>query len=116
MGRTIVKMALNPKSQNKTDDKVNASASHFCILCSNGTSKKDYIALGKTLERVLLTVCGSGLSYNFSNQACEIPELTEKLRSELGISNYPAVTLRLGYGHTPKYFAPRASVEAVIEE
>ena len=116
MGRTIVKMALNPKSQNKTDDKVNASASHFCILCSNGTSKKDYIALGKTLERVLLTVCGSGLSYNFSNQACEIPELTERLRSELGISNYPAVTLRLGYGGEPKSRAPRESVENVMVE
>ena len=116
MGRTIVKMALNPKSQNKTDDKVNASASHFCVLCTNGTSEKDYIALGKTLERVLLTVCGSGLSYNFSNQACEIPELTEKLRTELGISNYPAVTLRLGYGHTPKYYAPRESVDAVMGE
>ena len=114
MGRTIVKMALNPKSQNKTDDKVNASASHFCILCSNGTSKKDYIALGKTLERVLLTVCGSGLAYNFSNQPCEIPALTEKLRSELNIAGHPSILLRLGYGGEPKSRAPRESVESVM--
>ena len=114
MGRMFVKMALNPKSQNKTDGKVNASASHFCVLSTNGASPKDYIALGKTLERLLLTVCGSGLAYNFSNQPCEIPALTEKLRSGLKISGYPAITLRLGYADAPKFYAPRKSVDEVM--
>jgi len=114
MGRMFVKMALNPKSQNKTDDKVNASASHFCVLCATGTSPKDYIELGKTLERLLLTVCGSGLAYNFSNQPCEISALTEKLRSELKIDGNPAITLRLGYADAPKFYAPRKSVDEVM--
>ena len=116
MGRTIVKMALNPKSQNKTDDKVNASASHFCVLTANGTSEKDYIDLGKKLEQLLLTVCGSGLAYNFSNQPCEIPTLTEKMRSELGLSGYPSIILRLGYADAPKCYAPRQSVDEVMSE
>ena len=116
MGKKIVKSFLKPESQNKTDDKVNASVSHFCLLCTDGKSEKDYIALGKKLERVLLTVCGSGLAYNFSNQPCEIPELTDKLRSELNIAGYPAVLLRLGYGAEPKFRAPRESVESVLME
>ncbi len=116
MGKKIVKTCLKPDSQNKTDDKVNASASHFCLLCTDGKSEKDYIALGKTLERLLLTVCGSGLAYNFSNQPCEIPALTEKLRSELNIAGHPSILLRLGYGGEPKSRAPRESVESVMVE
>ena len=112
----FVKMALNPKSQNKTDDKVNASASHFCVLSTDGTSYKDYIALGKTLERLLLTVCGSGFAYNFCNQPCEIPTLTEKLKSELQLSGYPSIILRLGYAEAPKFYAPRKSVDEVMVE
>ena len=110
IGRRIVGMFLNHKAQNKTDNAVNASASHFCVFCVKDDNAKNWVDLGVFLERFLLKITAEGIAYSFSNQPCEIPSLKENLQQELAVSHYPSVIIRLGYGKEPKNFAPREEV------
>lgn len=111
VGKKMVRMFLSPKAQNKTDNGVNNSASAFCIFSTAAKSEADYIAVGKTLERVLLKITELNLAYSFSNQPCEVEPLSLKLREELNLTKYPSVVIRIGYGEEPKHFAPREKIE-----
>lgn len=111
IGKRLVGMFLNPKAQNKTDNAVNASASHFCVFCVKDDNAKNWVDLGVFLERFLLKITSEGISYSFSNQPCEIPSLKENLRQNLNLTAYPSVIIRLGYGKEPKTFAPREEVK-----
>ena len=110
LGKKIVGMFLNPKAQNKTDDDVNASASHFAVFSVKENTEENWIALGKTLETFLLRITAEGLAYSFSNQPCEIPQLNAETKSQLNMEYYPSVIIRLGYGAAPKHLAPRENV------
>ena len=107
VGRRIIGMFLNPKAQNKTDNAVNASASHFCVFCVKGDNATNWVDLGVFLERFLLKFTSEGIAYSFCNQPCEISSLKENLRQNLNLTSYPSVIIRLGYGEEPKVFAPR---------
>jgi len=111
IGKRLVGMFLNPKAQNKTDNAINASASHFCVFCVKDDNAKNWVDLGVFLERFLLKITSEGISYSFSNQPCEIPSLKENLRQNLNLTAYPSVIIRLGYGEEPKTFAPREEVK-----
>lgn len=111
VGKKMVRMFLSPKAQNKTDNGVNNSASEFCLFSTAAKNEADYIAVGKTLERVLLKITELNLAYSFSNQPCEVEPLSLKLREELNLTNYPSVVIRIGYGEEPKHFAPRENIE-----
>lgn len=111
VGKKMVRMFLSPKAQNKTDNGVNNSTSAFCLFSTAAKSEADYIAVGKTLERVLLKITELNLAYSFSNQPCEVEPLSLKLREELNLTNYPSVVIRIGYGDEPKHFAPRENIE-----
>lgn len=107
IGKRIVGMFLNPKAQNKTDNAINATVSHFCVLTVKENTEQNWIELGVTLERFLLKITSLGLAYSFSNQPCEISSLASQLKEELNISDFPSVVLRLGYGGEPKARSPR---------
>ena len=105
-------MFLNPKAQNKTDNAVNSTVSHFGVFCVRENTVENWIDLGVVLEKFLLKITKSGISYSFSNQPCEIPEISKSLQKELGITFCPSVVIRLGYsGKAPKYFAPREEIK-----
>jgi len=111
LGRRIVKMFFNPKSQNKTDGEINASASHFCVFTMKDNTVKEYVALGKILEHFILKITSMGLAYSFSNQPCEVSEILGTLKKDLNITDIPAVIIRLGHGTEPKNFSPRETPE-----
>ena len=111
IGRRIIGMFLNPNAQNKTDNAVNTSASHFCVFCVKDDNAKNWVDLGVFLERFLLKITSEGIAYSFSNQPCEIPSLKDQLRQNLNLTSYPSVIIRLGYGNEPKAIAPREEVE-----
>jgi len=107
IGRRLIKMFLKPDSQNKTDGEINASASHFCVFTIKENTVKEYVALGKILEHFILKITSMGLSYNFSNQPCEVSDILGPLKEELKVSVIPAVIIRLGYATEPKNLSPR---------
>jgi len=113
IGRIVIKMFLKPNAQNKTDNEINASSSQFCVFTVKENNIPNYIALGKYIERILLTVSSLGLAYSFSNQPCEVAKLNEEIRNELKLTDYPSVIIRLGSsdGKEPKNFSPRETPE-----
>ncbi|ORY80579.1 hypothetical protein LY90DRAFT_664450 [Neocallimastix californiae] len=114
LGKKIIKMFLNPSGQNKTDDAVNASTSHFCLFTVKEPTIENYIELGTLLEEYLLKVTSSGLAYSFSNQPCEVLKIYETLKAELKVNDYPGVIIRLGYGKEPSNFSPREKPDIQI--
>jgi len=113
IGRVVIKMFLKPNAQNKTDNEVNASSSQFCMFTVKENTIPNYVALGKYIERILLTVSSLGLAYSFSNQPCEVPKLNEEIKNELKLTDYPSVIIRLGSsnGKEPKNYSPRETPE-----
>jgi len=107
LGKKIINMFLNPSAQNKTDDGVNASTSHFCLFTVKEPTTANYIELGTLLEEFILNVTSKGLAYSFSNQPCEVLKIYEQLKTELNITDYPGVIIRLGYGKPASNFSPR---------
>ncbi len=69
---TIVKFALNPKSQNKTDLKKIDSSSHLFLLASRENNIASWIATGRTLQRLLLTLTQNDIAAAYLNQPCEV--------------------------------------------
>jgi len=111
IGKKVIKLFLNPDAQNKTDDGINASTSHFCLFTVKEPAVANYIELGTLLEEFILKITSEGLSYSFSNQPCEVLKLAEQLKTELNITDYPGVIIRLGYGKEPKNYSPREKPE-----
>lgn len=114
MGKIVVKMFLNPGAQNKTDDEVNASTSHFCLFTVKEPTAANFIELGTLLEEFILKITSKGLSYSFSNQPCEVLNIHEQLKTELNITDYPGVIIRLGYGKPASNFSPREKPEIQV--
>ena len=90
--------ALNERSQNRTDRKKIASASHLILLTTRSNTVEQWVALGRTLERLLLTSTAIGLAHAYLNPPNELPELTHELADTLGLpGEYPTILLRIGY-------------------
>ena len=54
--------AINAKTQNKGDRKKIASASHFVLFTTKDNTVEQWVALGRTLERILLRSTQMGIA------------------------------------------------------
>ena len=114
LGKMIVGMFLNPGTQNKTDRKKLESSSHLVLFTTQNNTPREWIALGRTLERFLLKTTSLGIANAYMNPPCEVKALAEELRESFTENQeYPALLLRIGYADTMPY-APRKEVEKVI--
>ena len=80
------------------------------------TGNDDPVALlrtGEALERFLLTLTSLGVQYAFLNQACQVPELRERLWRLIRTPRPPQLLLRIGYGKPVRRPMPRRAVEVV---
>ena len=68
LARPIVSLFLKPNVQNKSDRKKIDSSSHFVVCTTQQDTIKEWINLGRTLQRFLLKVTEIGISYAFLNQ------------------------------------------------
>jgi hypothetical protein len=91
-------------------------AVHSPVLAVLWTAQDDpvsWLGTGQALESVLLHARTDDVWASFLNQPIEVPELRERLASALGLSGFPQILLRLGYG--PEVApAPRRSVREVL--
>jgi len=114
LGRMIVSMFLKPDKQNKTDRKKLESSSHLVLFTTKNNTPREWIALGRTLERFLLKTTNLGIANAYMNPPCEVQALAEELRENFTENQqYPALLLRIGYAE-PMPYAPRKEVEKVI--
>ncbi len=114
IGKAIVKSFLTPAKQNKTDTKKIDSSSHFVLLTTTNNSVQEWIALGMTLQKLLLRLSELGIACAYLNPPCELKALAAQLQKQLPINcEYPSILLRIGYAETVPY-SPRKAIEKII--
>lgn len=85
----------------------------LAILCTPYDDVPNWLAAGQALQRVLLTATAAGLQASFLNQPIEIPDMRNRLATELRISGRPQQLLRFGFGPAGRP-TPRRPVEDVL--
>ena len=115
MAEPIMSMAINAKTQNKADREKIASASHLVLFTTRENSRREWVDLGRTLQRFLLTATELGIAHAYLNQPNEQPEIAAEMAKTLDLDGeYPTVLLRIGYGEQQAY-SKRRAVKDVIE-
>ena len=114
MARPIVSLFLKPQPQNQSDMKKIDSSSHLIVCTSHNDTFEQWISLGRTLQRLLLTATEAGVSYAFLNQPCEVSALAAGLQKVLPVNNeYPTLILRIGYAE-PAPYSHRKEIERIL--
>lgn len=114
MAEPIMAMAINAKTQNKADRDKIASASHLVLFTTRENSRREWVDLGRTLQRFLLTATELGISHAYLNQPNEEAEIASEMARTLGLAGeYPTILLRIGYGERQAY-SKRRSVKDVV--
>lgn len=104
ISENVIAGALNERSQNRGDRKKIASASHLILLTTRNNVVEQWVALGRTLERLLLTSTEMGLAHAYLNPPNELPELAHELADTLDLpGEYPTILLRIGYAQRTPY-------------
>ena len=104
MAEPIMAMAINAKTQNKADREKIASASHLVLFTTRENSRHEWVNLGRTLQRFLLTATELGIAHAYLNQPNEQPEIAAEMTKTLDLDGeYPTVLLRVGYGEQQAY-------------
>ena len=107
MAEPIMSMAINAKTQNKADREKIASASHLVLFTTRENSRCEWVSLGRTLQRFLLTATELGIAHAYLNQPNEQPEIAAEMAKTLGLAGeYPTILLRIGYGEQQAYSKP----------
>lgn len=115
MAEPIMSMAINAKTQNKADREKIASASHLVLFTTRENSRREWVSLGRTLQRFLLTTTELGIVHAYLNQPNEEVEIASEMTRTLGLAGeYPTILLRIGYGERQAY-SKRRAVKDVIE-
>lgn len=114
IARPIVSLFLKPNVQNKSDRKKIDSSSQFVVCTTQQDTTKEWINLGRTLQRFLLKATESRISYAFLNQPCEVAALASDLREKLPVNKeYPTLIMRIGYAKQIPY-SPRKEIETLL--
>ena len=108
----IIRLMLNPRSQNNSDRKKIAAASHLLLIASDGDNIPAWIATGGVLQRLLLQLTAHGIASAWLNQPCEVAALRASLADECP-GAHPQILLRLGYAAPLPYALRRPLVEVV---
>lgn len=95
---------LNSKKQNEGDLQKIESSSHFVLFTTKENHITQWIELGRSLQRFLLTLTQAGIAHAYMNQPCEIEQLRNKLKEDLAIGDdIPQLLLRVGYASKAPY-------------
>ena len=114
MAEPIMSMAINTKTQNKADREKIASASQLVLFTTRENSRCEWVSLGRTLQRFLLTTTELGVAHAYLNQPNEEAEIASEMTRTLGLDGeYPTILLRIGYGKQQAYSKRRAVKDVV---
>ena len=114
LGRMFMNLFVNAKSQSKTDEKNIRSSSALMLLVSDNNDKKSWVSVGRSFERIALTLTTLNIKNAHLNQPCEVPQLKTQLQQQLALgSSHPQLLLRIGYSE-PLPHSPRRKVEQVL--
>lgn len=104
IAKAIMSKSINAKTQNKTDYRNINSSSHLVLFTTTHNTLREWIALGRTLERFLLVLTSHNIRNAYLNQPNEVEQLSASMAESLGLQNeVPNVLLRIGYGKLLPY-------------
>ncbi len=116
LGKPIVKSFLKPKSQNKSEKEKLNSSSHLVLITTKENTPDNWILAGQALERFLLKCTELEIAVAFSNQPCEVKELSNELRQKIEVNNnYPMLLMRIGYAGKMPYSKREPLKEVIIK-
>ena len=117
MAEPIMSMAINAKTQNKADREKIDSASHLVLFTTRENSRREWVSLGRTLQRFLLTATELGVAHAYLNQPNEEVEIASEMAKTLDLDGeYPTVLLRVGYGEQQAYSKRRPIGDIIVAD
>ena len=117
MAEPIMSMAINAKTQNKADREKIDSASHLVLFTTRENSRREWVDLGRTLQRFLLTATELGIAHAYLNQPNEEAEIVAEMAKTLDLDGeYPTVLLRVGYGEQQAYSKRRPIGDIIVAD
>jgi len=87
-------------------------SSLVALLWTAGDEPAEWLLAGQAVQMVLLRACVSDVHASFLNEPIESSDLRQQLAQMLGISGFPQMMLRLGWG-VGAACTPRRSAESV---
>jgi nitroreductase len=87
----------------------------LAVLATERDTRRDWLAAGEALMRVLLAVTAGGFTASFLNQPIEVASLRPKLAAAAGAAGVPQILMRIGRGPKPVP-AVRRPVRDVLRE
>lgn len=116
IARAVMGSKLNARAQNRADRAKIASSSHLALFTTAQHGPRQWVDLGRTLQRFLLQATALGVAHAYLNQPCEERELARAMAAQLQLEGeHPALLLRLGYGKR-QASSLRRPVADVIEQ
>ncbi len=113
LGRLFLKMA-SAEGEAKKCEKAIKSSSALIMFIAADNSKRAWIHLGRSFERVALTATRLNIRHAHLNMPCEEYSLRKKLQNHLNLTReQPLLLLRIGYAE-PMPCSLRRPVEQVI--
>lgn len=100
--------------QRKMVEKMLTPVSSFIVISTEHDAARDYIEVGRILERIWLTASGSGLKMGLFGAPIEIGNFYTDVQKVLGLSYRPQIFCRLGYASKTPPQSPRRSIDAII--
>jgi hypothetical protein len=113
VGPLVVRTFDVGASQAAKDEDLVKGSPLLAVLATPGDDPASWLAAGQAMQHVLLTAAAGDLQASFLNQPIEVPALRAKLASELGLTGYPQLLMRFGYGPSGSA-TPRRPVRDVL--
>lgn len=99
------------------EKKILSATPALALLSSPRDEPTDWIATGRVLARVLLSLTARGLTASYLNQPIETESLRPRLREVAGCTGHPQILLRMGRaGDVPEPSARRGLSEVLLGE
>jgi nitroreductase len=95
-------------------DKIVEGSPLLAVFGTQQDQLANWIATGRALTRVLLTLTASGATAAFLNQPVEVEQLRPRLREVVGTSCIPQLLMRFGYGPEVRHSVRRPTESVLI--
>lgn len=115
IGNFIFKNFITVKSEKKRLHELLDTTTMLVMFTSRNNDILSWVKTGTILQRFALTCTKLGLSHSYINLPCQINQIRDKMKRDLGLTGFPQLLIRLGYSQKMP-FSFRLRVNGVILE
>ena len=104
LGSFVLKNFIKAKSENIKLLKVLEKTAVVTMFTTQSNDVEQWIKTGMAFQRFALTATKLGLSHSHLNSPCQISQVRDKMKTELGLNGvFPQLLIRLGYSKVMPY-------------